>query len=95
MRFKKRGLFIDFDTQPKYTRSPIGLINVTDGMNAQIIYSALEDYLGKLDHDKRTKYDGDERYCAEDDVFLDDAIGRVHLLLRDLKSDHPSIVVKG
>jgi hypothetical protein len=64
-------------------------------MDAQIIYSCLEDYLEKLDHDRRTKYDGNKGWCTEDAIFLDDAIGRVHLLLRDLKYGHPLIVMKG
>lgn len=68
---------------------------VDDGMDAQLIYSALERDLEKYEHDRRTKYDGDPRFCQEDVVFLDDAISRVHLLMHFLKDAHRAIVTKG
>jgi hypothetical protein len=70
-------------------------IHVEGGMDAQLVYSSLEDYLARLDEDRRTKYQGDPNYCAEDAAFLNDAIDRVHLLLHALKFGHPSIVTKG
>ena len=73
----------------------MGRIFVKKEMDAQFIYSALEDYLAKVDHDRRTKYDGDPDYCSEDAEFLADATARCHLLLRDLKRVHPQIVTKG
>jgi hypothetical protein len=70
-------------------------VHVEDGMDAQLIYSSLEDYLARLDEDRRTKYHGDPAYCKEDALFLNDSIDRVHLLLRTLKLGHPLIVTKG
>lgn len=70
-------------------------LHIYDGMDAQITYSALEDYLAKLIHNQCTKYDGDPGYCEEDETFLRTNIDRVHLLLCDLKAVHRGIVMKG
>jgi hypothetical protein len=72
-----------------------GQVHVSNTMDAQIVHSALEDYLAKLDHDLRTKYDGDPRFCKEDTEFLKDASDRVRLLLHGLQRSHPTIIVKG
>lgn len=72
-----------------------GYIHMGNGMDAQITYSSLENYLEKLEHNLRTKYDGDPRFCKEDQDFLDDAIDRTRILLRNLKGQHPNIVTKG
>jgi hypothetical protein len=71
------------------------LIEVYNGMDAQLTYSSLENYLEKLEHDKRTRYDGDPRWCAEDAEFLVDAIARVRSLLENIRYRHPKIVQKG
>jgi hypothetical protein len=72
-----------------------GQIDVYNGMDAQIVYSSLEDYREKMLNDQRTKYNNDPRWCQEDVDFLDDAIGRIYLLLKALKQRHPKIVTKG
>jgi len=73
----------------------VGRIHIQNTMDAQIVYSSLEDYRDKLQHDLRTRYDGHEGFSKEDDDFLNDAIDRTHIMLRNLKDAHPLIVTKG
>jgi hypothetical protein len=70
-------------------------IVVPGELDAQYVFSALEDYAAKLDRDLRTRYDGDPRFGIEDATFLGNAMGQVRLLLHDLNSAHPRIVMKG
>lgn len=70
-------------------------IHVEDEMDAQLTYSAMEEYLAKLQEDRRTKYHGDPRWCREDEEFLHDAIDRVHVLMTTLRRDHQAIVTRG
>jgi hypothetical protein len=69
-------------------------IIVTNAMDRQLAYSALENYFDKLEKDKRTKYDGDEHYGVEDELFLRDAADRTRLMLEELLASDDRIVRK-
>ena len=85
--------------QPYYARVPDDVtsplvIVVHNTMNAQIVFSLLEDYLDKLEHDHKTKYDGHPGYCEEDENFLTEAIDRTRLMLHHLSLQHATLVRK-
>lgn len=73
--------------------SPLVII-VRNDFDAQIVFSQLEDYLEKLEHDKRTQYDGDNNYCEEDDDFLDAAIDRTRIMIQHLSLQHSTLIRK-
>jgi hypothetical protein len=98
---KQQSLYVDQASrqQPYYARVPDDatsplVIVVHNTMNAQIVFSQLEDYLEKLEHDKRTRYDGNPRYCEEDENFLTEAIDRTRIMIHHLALSHSTLVRK-
>jgi len=73
--------------------SPLTIV-VHNTMNAQIVFSNLEDYLERLEHDKRSRYDGHPDYCEEDENFLTDAIDRTRIMIHHLSLQHSTLVRK-
>lgn len=69
-------------------------IVVHDEFDAQIVFSQLEDYLEKLEHDKETKYGGHPDYCQEDESFLKDAIDHTRIMIHHLSLSHHHLIRK-
>jgi hypothetical protein len=73
--------------------SPLTIV-AHNTMNAQIVFSLLEDYLEKLEYDKRSRYGNHPNFCEEDENFLTDAIDRTRIMIHHLSLQHSTLVRK-
>lgn len=86
-------LYTALPTPPQPSHPTMSII-IRNGLDAQIVFSQLEDYLERLKHDKHTKYDGSKDYCEEDEYFLSDAILRTEIMLRHISQQHANLIRK-